>query len=125
MSPPSRSSSFHAHSQPVNADLAIRTHLYSRSFLFLFNFSAQLLLHLNNGPPTNKSEKNARGVVVGVGRKQKQEKGALALKLAYLKWAVKKPATHPSQLARARAESCSLKGRTLNRGDGETMTYCT
>jgi hypothetical protein len=33
---------------------------------------------------------------VGLVETKKQEKGALALKLAYLKWAVKKPATHPS-----------------------------
>ena len=33
---------------------------------------------------------------MGLVRNKKQEKGALAaLKLAYSKWAVKKPATHP------------------------------
>jgi hypothetical protein len=69
--------------------------LYSRIFLFLIK--SRLLLLLNNGPPTNKSEKNARGVGSG-GWLRSKEKGVLggALKLAYLKWAVKKPATHPS-----------------------------
>lgn len=57
--------------------------------------------------------------VVGLVTEAKR-RGFGALKLAYLKWAVKKPAC-PPELARARAECCSLEA--LSRGDGETMTW--
>lgn len=99
MSPQTLSSSFRAQSespkaaQPRNQNSPV----FSNLSLSVQIFSAQLLLHLNNGPPTNKSEKNARGVVVGVwSETRSKRRGLWALKLAYSKWAVKKPATHPN-----------------------------